>query len=167
MMRPLARPRFQSLAHGSELRGRVPQAPFVAWTPSGKRWLPFSSAFLLRAIGFLSGDRPGGATSFVRDRVARDCDALRSGPHLLQDRDMRLPARHTHVPRSHGRQERGLRPPARLLTASSRGKPPSYGRQAPATTWPQHLYGKLKTKKQLKSIREGRESFVADPGAIS
>ena len=80
MMRPSTRPSFQSLAHGSELRGRVPQPPFVAWTPSGKRWLPFSAAFLLRSVGYLSEDRSGGATSFVRDRVAKSHDALRSGP---------------------------------------------------------------------------------------
>ena len=45
-----------------------------------------------------------------------------AAPHLLQDWNMRLPALQTHIPRSHGRQERDLRPAARLLTASVAGE---------------------------------------------
>src|SRR5579884_4310203 len=91
VMRPSTRPSFQSLACGSGLRGRVPQAPLVALQPSGGRWLPSSTASSCAgSVGFLSGDRPGGATSSVRDRVAKKHDALRSGPQRWSARQKHL-----------------------------------------------------------------------------
>ena len=91
VMRPSTRPSFQSLACGSGLRGRVPQAPLVALQPSGGRWLPSSTASSCAgSVGFLSGDRPGGAISSVRDRVAKKHDALRSGPQRWSARQKHL-----------------------------------------------------------------------------
>ena len=79
-----------------------------------------------------------------------------AAPHLLQDWNMRLPALQTHIPRSHGRQERDLRPAARLLTASSRGenlqsRPAGGNDLAPISPW----NAKGKEAIQIHKRREG------------
>ena len=45
-----------------------------------------------------------------------------AAPHLLQGKDLCLPALQTHVPRPHGRQERGLRPACAALDALVAGE---------------------------------------------
>jgi hypothetical protein len=135
---------------------------------------PFSSAYPCLGSGeFLSGDRPGGTTSFVRDRVASTNDVLRSGPHIFAGHEQAhslsgryWPAGPANTCPPLPRPSRA-RPPARcaaldclVARGSPQLRPAGAGNDLASTSlW------KLKTKKQPKSLREGRESFVADPVA--